>query len=110
VEIELDGFQGGLTSIDICQNIAVAGDGERTIRLWDLRMNNKELATYKTMYDQAMISHLLSDDFLLIGERSDFVHLIDYKKGHIQTIDFFGNLTGVGMDHESGGIFIGIEE
>lgn len=97
--------------------ILATGNQDYNCRLWDMRNINQYVdgpsACYKTLYGHfEAVGELrfIDDDMLVFAENCDYIHIYDMKNDTLQSLDYFGNISG--FDYHTGNkkLYIGIYE
>eukprot|EP00475_Leptophrys_vorax_P030366 TRINITY_DN45441_c0_g2_i1.p1 TRINITY_DN45441_c0_g2~~TRINITY_DN45441_c0_g2_i1.p1 ORF type:complete len:179 (+),score=30.37 TRINITY_DN45441_c0_g2_i1:264-800(+) len=94
--------------------LLATGNQDMTARIWDIRKPSDSLHVLpSTMASIRSVKFSPNGDFFVMSEAADFVHVYDSctkSFDQVQTIDFFGETSGVGVSPDSNRLFIGIAD
>ena len=94
-------------------NILATGNQDCTTRVWDVRRPDTALAILKGVLGSIRSCRFSRDgSWLAVAEPADFVHLYSVASGLIdcQSVDLFGEISGISFTPDSDALFIGIPD
>lgn len=94
-------------------NLLATGNQDCTTRLWDTRQTRESIAVLPASVGAVRSCRFSSDGkFLAVAEPIDFVHVYDVEGGLCahQTIDFFGEISGISFTPEGEALMVGVPD
>ncbi|ORZ39202.1 WD40-repeat-containing domain protein [Catenaria anguillulae PL171] len=89
--------------------LLATGNQDRTTRIYDLRFPTRTLHTLKSSIGAVRSLRYAADGTLAIAEDADYVHLLCPRMQQMQSLDFFGEISGIAFTPDDMGdrLFIG---